>query len=77
MSLLRTTFAALLAVAPAALPRSAGAQEAGVLALKVTDPQGAPLPGAAARIDGVRRGVTGADGRVRVPGIAPGWHALK
>lgn len=77
MSFLRITFAVLLVLAPAAHPRRAAAQDAGVLELKVTDPQGAPLAGAAAKIDGVRRGTTGADGRVRVHGIAPGWHALK
>jgi NADH dehydrogenase FAD-containing subunit len=37
-----------------------------MLELKVTDPDGAPIAGAAAKIDGVRRGMTAADGRVRV-----------
>ncbi|HEX6747055.1 MAG TPA: carboxypeptidase-like regulatory domain-containing protein [Longimicrobium sp.] len=66
-----------LALALTALPAALPAQEMGMLDLKVTDPEGAPIAGAAARIDGVRRGVTAADGRVRVRGIAPGWHALK
>ncbi|HEX8904857.1 MAG TPA: carboxypeptidase regulatory-like domain-containing protein [Longimicrobiaceae bacterium] len=48
-----------------------------MLELKVTEPSGAPLSGAVAKIDGLSRGITGADGRVRVRGIAPGWHALK
>jgi hypothetical protein len=73
----RAASAALLALALAAAPCRACAQEAGVLELKVTDPAGAPLESATAKIDGVARGVTGADGRVRVRGIAPGWHALK
>jgi hypothetical protein len=72
----RALFAALAAVL-LALPRPAAAQDAGVLALKVTDPQGAPLSGAAVKIDAVRRGTTGENGRAVVQGIAPGWHALK
>ena len=76
MRSLRALFAALAAVL-LALPRAADAQDAGVLALKVTDPQGAPLSGAAVKIDAVRRGTTGENGRAVVGGIAPGWHALK
>jgi len=74
---IRPTRLAPLVLAMLALPAAAPAQEAGVLDLKVTDPDGAPIAGAAAKVDGVRRGVTAADGRVRVGGIAPGWHALK
>jgi hypothetical protein len=77
MSSLRAPFARLLALTMLVAARRAHAQEPGVLQLKVTDPAGAPLAGAAAKIDGARRGVTGPDGRVRVRGIAPGWHALK
>jgi hypothetical protein len=68
---------ALLALLLAAVPRRAEAQAPGALELKVTEPDGAPLAGAVAKVDGVPRGITGADGRVRVHGIAPGWHALK
>ncbi|HSU15805.1 carboxypeptidase-like regulatory domain-containing protein [Longimicrobium sp.] len=73
----RTILACLLALTLAVTPRRAHAQETGVLVLKVTDPEGVPLARAAAKVDGVRRGTTGPDGRVRVQGIAPGWHALK
>ncbi|MBV9109015.1 MAG: carboxypeptidase regulatory-like domain-containing protein [Gemmatimonadetes bacterium] len=76
MRSLRAFLAAIAAVL-LALPHVAAAQEAGVLALKVTDPQGAPLAGAAVKIDAVRRGTTGGNGRAMIRGIAPGWHALK
>jgi len=73
----RAALACLLALTLLGVPCRAFAQETGVLQLMVTDPEGAPLAGAAAKVDGARSGVTGADGRVRVQGIAPGWHALK
>lgn len=77
MRALRTFLVAAVAAVLPALPRAAAAQEAGVLALKVTDPQGAPLSGAAVKVDAVRRGTTGGNGRAVIGGIAPGWHALK
>ncbi|HEV7587520.1 MAG TPA: hypothetical protein VGO40_05270 [Longimicrobium sp.] len=63
--------ALLLAAAPAARA------QAGSLEVKVTDEAGAPLAGVVAKVDGVARGRTGVDGRVKVGGLAAGWHALK
>jgi hypothetical protein len=73
MTLLR---AAALPLA-AALAASDVHAQAGSLEVKATDPAGAPLVGVVAKVDGVARGTTGADGRVKVRGLAPGWHALK
>ena len=61
----------------AALAAPAARAQAGSLEVKVTDEVGAPLAGVVAKVDGVARGRTGADGRVKVGGLVAGWHAVK
>jgi hypothetical protein len=71
-------FHAALALLLASVPAApAAAAQARSLEVKVTDPAGVPLAGVVAKVDGVARGRTGADGRVKVGGLAAGWHGVK
>jgi hypothetical protein len=71
--------AALLLAAALAAPaaRAQATMPAGSLSVKVTDEAGGPLAGVVAKVDGVPRGRTGADGWVKVGGLGAGWHAVK
>lgn len=67
--------AAVLLVAGAAVARPARAQATGSAAVEVrAEEDGRPLADATLTVDGAARGVTGADGVLRVDGLAPGRH---